>query len=295
MRTQLAKLGADTRFTFKGQFARYGFKRSVDRGGNEHYAPTILLKDLMVHLDNTWQPVTDHLWFNLTKGFQKLGLLNTEDMVQLDGRVSDYYKGYFTDAKQHDLKLSYPTKIKLLNERDTIPLPTEKNAIIGLIMNLEWDFYTSNNRPIDTYYLQEFKSCSENRRYNYGVTVHSSAPGMNISYSYDYDDYDGYDDYEDDWALDMAAHAERKQQNHNHRVKRGQDWLAKHESLVPTLKQILADNTTGKKRKDELICQLIEPFVEIDVDDSRSARQQVGQVKNDIKIAINDKKKVVNE
>lgn len=249
----------------------------------------------MVYLDNTWQPVTDHLWFNLTKGFQKLGLLNTEDIVQLNGRVSDYYKGYFTDVKQHDLKLFYPTKIKLLSERDTIPLPSDKNAIIGLVMNLEWDFYTSNNRPIGTYYLQEFKSCQKNKEHDYGVGVHSSAPGMNISYSYDYDDYDIYDDYEDDWALDMAAHAERKQQNHEHRVQRGQKWLDKHADLLAQLKQIMADDTTSKKRKDELICQFIEPFVEIDADDSRPARQQVGQVKNDIKMAINDKKKVVNE
>ena len=43
MRTKLAKLGSDTRFAFRGKFARYGYKRNHDRSGFEHYVPTIML------------------------------------------------------------------------------------------------------------------------------------------------------------------------------------------------------------------------------------------------------------
>lgn len=176
MRTQLAKLGSDSRFTFRGQFARYGYKRAVDRRGNEHYTPTLLLIDLQVKDDDgQFVDVADHLWFNLTKGFQNLGLLCKNDLIQLDGRVNDYYKGYFTGPKQRDLKLSYPSKINLVTARATVPLPAEKNAMIGLIMNLEWDFYSSNGRPIDDYYLQEFKNCKERKQYSYDVKVHESA------------------------------------------------------------------------------------------------------------------------
>lgn len=153
MRTKLAKLGSDSRFTFRGQFARYGYKRAADCRGNEHYMPTLLLTNLQVQDGDKFNLVTDHLWFNLTKSFQKLGLLNTDDVIQLNGRVNDYYKGYFTSPKQRDIKLSYPSKIELVNSREIVPLPAEKNAIIGLIMNLEWNFYKKNGRPIDNYYL----------------------------------------------------------------------------------------------------------------------------------------------
>lgn len=47
MRMQLAKLGADSRFTFRGKFARYEYKHAVDSSSNEHYAPTLLLMDLL--------------------------------------------------------------------------------------------------------------------------------------------------------------------------------------------------------------------------------------------------------
>lgn len=290
MRTQLAKLGSDSRFTFRGEFERYGYKRASDRSGNEHYSPTLLLTDLQVLANGDWKAVTDHLWFNLTKGFQKLGLLSKSDTVQLNGRVNDYYKGYFTQARQHDIKLSYPSKIELVNERDLIPLPKEKNAVIGLIMNLEWDFYTSTGRPIDDYYLKEFKNCPECEKYDYGVEVHTQAPsGWDFVPTYDYDDYevdDDFDEDDDDWALEMARCEKVKQQNHDRRVKRGQNWLSNHQDLVGQLKEIMKNQNTGKKAKDRLIRQLIEPAVEIDETDPRPKEQQIGQVKNDIKLYL---------
>lgn len=178
MRQQLNELGSDKRFTFIGNFERYGYKR-VHAKSNEYYYPTILLTNLEVCTNELsakkiikTKPITDHLWFGLTKGFQKLGFLQKGDHIQFNGRVSDYYKGYFLNGKVHDLKLSYPTKIQLLSKRDPIPLPKEKNDIIGLIMNLEWNFYIKNNRPIDFFYTNHFKKCKEAQEYDYGIKIH---------------------------------------------------------------------------------------------------------------------------
>lgn len=173
MRTQLAKLGSDTRFAFRGKFARYGYKRNHDRSGFEHYVPTIMLTNVQVYTNDQWHDVTNHLWFNLTKGFAKLGLLAKGDLILFHGRVNDYFKGYFTQIAQHDFKLSYPTQIKYAKSKDNIiPLPSERNAIVGLIMNLEWNFYKSNGRPIDSFCLSSFANSKEAHTYNYGVKIH---------------------------------------------------------------------------------------------------------------------------
>lgn len=253
MRTQLAKLGAASRFTFQGRFARYGYKRAVDRRGNEHYAPTLLLTDLQVKNEaGQFVAVADHLWFNLTKGFQRLGLLQENDLVQLNGRVNDYYKGYFTGPKQHDLKLSYPSKIKLVTARMTVPLPAEKNALIGLIMNLEWDFYASNGRPIDDYYLQEFKNCKELKQYDYGVTVHASAPALTVTHTYDYDDYDVWDDGDDDYEdrFDDYQFLEwRSQEKHERRIKRAKKWIKRRPELAQEAEMVYYHAAEGRKEK----------------------------------------------
>lgn len=288
MRVKLAKLGSDSRFTFQGQFARYGYKRATDRRGNEHYMPTLLLTNLQVQDGDRFNLVTDHLWFNLTKGFQELGLLNTDDVVQLNGRVNDYYKGYFTSPKQHDIKLSYPSKIKLVNQRDIVPLPTEKNALIGLIMNLEWDFYTSNNRSIDGYYLAEFKSCPENKKYNYGVKVHTSAPAVwNTRYEtfdddYEYDFYDDYDEYvNNDFYAEQQQHA---YENNLKRAQRGKNWLDQHNDLYPELESVFATDKLNNSQVSRKALKLIQPVFEVDPNDSRSVGLQCRMIKNDIKL-----------
>lgn len=288
MRTKLGQLGSDSRFTFRGQFARYGYKRATDRRGNEHYTPTLLLTNLQVQAGDRFTLVTDHLWFNLTKGFQKLGLLNTDDVVQLNGRVNDYYKGYFLSSKQHDIKLSYPSKIRLVNQRDVIPLPAAKNAIIGLIMNLEWDFYTNNNRPIDDYYLAEFKSCPENKKYNYCIKVHTSAPVVcNTRYEtfdddYEYDSYDDYDEYADnDFYAEQQQHA---YENNLKRAQRGKNWLDRHNDLYPKLEFIFATDELAKGQASRKALALIQPVFEADPNDSRSLDLQCRMIKNDIKL-----------
>lgn len=298
MRAQLAKLGSDSRFTFRGQFARYGYKRATDRQGNEHYTPTLLLTNLQVQDDNRFTLVTDHLWFNLTKGFQKLGLLKPDDIVQLNGRVNDYYKGYFTSPKQRDIKLSYPSKIKLVNSRDVLPLPAEKNAIIGLIMNLEWGFYIGNGRPIDDYYLTEFKSCPESKKYDYGVKAHTSAPlTWNTRYEtfdddYECDSYDDYDEYVDnDFYVEQQQHAYN---NNLKRAQRGKNWLDQHNDLYSKLESVFATDKLSNNQVSRKALNLIQSVFEVDPNDSRSKDLQCRIMKNDIKLFFKYQAEVKN-
>ena len=63
--------------------------------------------------------VTDHLWFNLTKGFEALQLLEG-DIVGFDARVTRYLKGYRGRREDElrpvgvDYRLSFPTKVEKL-------------------------------------------------------------------------------------------------------------------------------------------------------------------------------------
>ena len=74
---------------------------------------TVLLVDVR---DSDGNPVTDHLWFNYTKGFASLGDLQEGDVIRFDARVRPYIKGYvnqreYIDEREVDYKLAYPTKV----------------------------------------------------------------------------------------------------------------------------------------------------------------------------------------
>jgi hypothetical protein len=67
--------------------------------------------------------VTDHLWFDLTKGFESADLL-PGDVVEFCARVSIYEKGYkgyrndvFDRPIEKDYRLSRPTKIKKIGKK----------------------------------------------------------------------------------------------------------------------------------------------------------------------------------
>lgn len=92
------------RRTFVGTFKRFGMK-----SGYKGMLKTVLLTD--VKLKNDDDILTDHLWFNFTKGFEKLDL-NENDIVQFDARVKAYLKGYYKEYQYYDYKLSHPTKLK---------------------------------------------------------------------------------------------------------------------------------------------------------------------------------------
>ena len=173
----------------------------------------------------------------------------------------------------------------MVSSRDVVPLPAEKNAIIGLIMNLEWDFYTNNGRPIDDYYLTEFKSCPESKKYDYGVKAHTSAPmTWNSSYETFDDDYE-YDDYDE--YIDGTFYPERQQhayENNLKRAQRGKDWLDQHNDLYAKLEFIFATDEFTKSQASYKALNLIQPVFEADPDNSRSADLQCRIIKNDIKL-----------
>jgi len=99
----------EQRDVFTGQFKKYGIKSNF-RGPS---TDTLLLTNIR---DGQGALVTDHLWFNLTKGFEKLGTLKEGDRVQFEARVKKYKKGYVNrkigiDQSAVDYKLSHPTKM----------------------------------------------------------------------------------------------------------------------------------------------------------------------------------------
>jgi hypothetical protein len=110
MRTGLKKeLG--NRKKFSGLFVRLGRKA----GFNGYSQETVLLKNI-IDLENG-VVVTDHLWLNLTKGFEELNV--KEGMaLEFEARIKEYTKGYVnkhfkSDRQKKDYKLSHPTKFKV--------------------------------------------------------------------------------------------------------------------------------------------------------------------------------------
>lgn len=79
----------------------------------------MLLQD--VTLDS--KIVSDHLWFDLTKGFSSADL-SPGDVVEFCARVSAYEKGYkghkddvLNRPIERDYRLSRPTKIKKIGKK----------------------------------------------------------------------------------------------------------------------------------------------------------------------------------
>ncbi|WP_300559501.1 hypothetical protein [Companilactobacillus sp.] len=115
MRKELAKIGSNQRHQYSGIFVKYGFKYA-DRQ-KIHAKPTMILKDIRsLDQDNAEIMVAGHLWFNLTSGFKKLGILKTGEQLVFYGRVAQYQKGYYLNDISIDYKLERPTKIKLVHQ-----------------------------------------------------------------------------------------------------------------------------------------------------------------------------------
>lgn len=137
-RQRLEKLGMEERHQFYGRFERYGYK-----AGYRGEEPTILLRDVRLVVGD--KLMADHLWFNLTKGFRELGQLQRGDIVQFNGRVDRYVKGYqgVKDSISHDTVIDYqlsrPTQVRMRTPIDSFPrlaLPTEPWQVITLIQRL---------------------------------------------------------------------------------------------------------------------------------------------------------------
>jgi hypothetical protein len=109
MRKELAEENGK-RKKFRAVFDRTGKKINY-KGYSED---TILLKDIVDVQSN--KKVADHVWFNFTKGFEKISLTNGLQ-IEFEARVKEYRKGYVNKSlkinnRSTDFKLSHPTKIK---------------------------------------------------------------------------------------------------------------------------------------------------------------------------------------
>jgi hypothetical protein len=103
---------------FRAVFSRLGKKVNY-KGYSEE---TILLKNIVDVETN--KLVTDHVWFNFTKGFEKISLVEGT-LVEFEARVKEYKKGYVNKTLKinnstTDYKLSHPTKIKKIEAENII-------------------------------------------------------------------------------------------------------------------------------------------------------------------------------
>jgi hypothetical protein len=114
MRKKLTNIGPKQRHRFRGEFVRYGEKEGWWSGNNV----TVLLKN--VCLLPGGESVADHLSFNWTGGFQRLGNLDAGDLIEFDARAIKTMKGYRgSDFLLQDenpprmvWKLSHPSRIE---------------------------------------------------------------------------------------------------------------------------------------------------------------------------------------
>lgn len=165
MRHELKKIGKAERHTFTGIFERTGYKTAYHHL-NPIYSPTLLLTEIR---DLNGKLIADHLWFNYTKSFLKLGQLLRGDIIQFDARVANYTKGYYL-CQTNDYKLSYPTKIRLRHavespSRQSIPVD-DHWALIGYIMLENIKFYREQGRTVDSFYTDAFKQWQTNSNNN---------------------------------------------------------------------------------------------------------------------------------
>lgn len=91
MRKELKIIGSRDRHVFTATFIRFGF-----RDGYKGPVKTILLQDVL--LDD--KIVTDHLWFDLTKGFESADLLPATWLSFVQGLV-------FTRKDIKDIGMTY--------------------------------------------------------------------------------------------------------------------------------------------------------------------------------------------
>ncbi|MEX2234360.1 MAG: hypothetical protein WD824_19500 [Cyclobacteriaceae bacterium] len=108
MRKLLAS-GKGVRKKFQGIFSRFG-KKSNYHGYSDETILLVQITDV-----ETNKVVADHIWFGLTKGFEKLDL-RPGMKVEFEARIKPYKKGYVNrryniDQSRMDFKLSNPTRV----------------------------------------------------------------------------------------------------------------------------------------------------------------------------------------
>lgn len=156
MRTELKRIGKTQRHRYSGIFENYGFKYA-DRQ-KVHAKPTMVLKDIKLVTDDQEILVADHLWFNVTLGFKRLGILVKGEKLYFDGRVTHYEKGYYLDGISVDYKLERPTKILLpeptLEQSSRTYFPDENWKMCQKIYALNRNYYIDKgiSKPYGYYF-----------------------------------------------------------------------------------------------------------------------------------------------
>ncbi len=232
------KIGSEERHTFRAVFGKYGYKRYHDKLRGELYSPTMVVKQVEI-IDDPEKPrsVTDHLWLNLTKSFTSLGLLHSGDKIQFDGRVVEYTQGYINKDKK-DYKLSYPTKVELIENREVIPLPEDHQVLIGMIMNLNYNFYMKTKRPFVPYFMDAFEEWQNNQDNPLSIECHQGNEWEN-SEKYERLNYHAE---EKAWQDAKMAQQEAKKKN----MAEGIEFLKKHPEWIDELIVI------GKRKEQEV-------------------------------------------
>lgn len=104
---------AEQRKKFSATFERFG-KKTNYKGYSED---TLLLKNIIDVQTNI--AITDHIWFTLSKGFEKLNL-QPGMTITFEARIKEYKKGYVNarykiNQRTVDFKLSHPTRIEIIS------------------------------------------------------------------------------------------------------------------------------------------------------------------------------------
>ena len=131
MRIQLEKIN-EVRQTFYGTFIRLGYKKSYDK--------TVLLTDI---LDTSGTLMSDHVWFNYTKGFQDIEPLVRGDKIRFCARVKQYRKGSVRRGIpiEYDYKLSHPSQI----------VKIKKSVKSSILHNVEKESRISDRFDLDRF------------------------------------------------------------------------------------------------------------------------------------------------
>jgi signal peptidase I len=149
MRKGLKRLGNQERHTFTGVFERTGYK--VDHTyATDYENPTLLLVNVK---DESGKVITSHVWFNYTKGFKKLGVLQKGDVISFRARVGTYTKGYLgydydrrlKNPVSQDYKLTFPSKVTLVNRDPDKPLPATDFGLIEMIKKDNHEYYVQRD------------------------------------------------------------------------------------------------------------------------------------------------------
>lgn len=126
------------------------YDQAAYRHTNGILSPTICLKNIT---DTNGELVADHMWFNYSSNFRKLGELHEGDKLTFKSSVKVYHKGH--GYSKSDYKLSDPKNIKLITEHPYVPLPQDKKLLIGYILIKNHIQLSRKNREKEDY-AQEY-------------------------------------------------------------------------------------------------------------------------------------------